>query len=115
VQENQRVLDAGKMLQSGNAEGFGKLLFEAHQGAQHQFKISCKELDFLVEEAQNNTDVIGARMMGGGFGGCTINLIKKEAVNSFSESISDRYMKTFNKACSIYFVELSQGTHLINN
>lgn len=115
VQENQRVLDAGKMLQSGNAEGFGKLLFEAHQGAQHQFKISCKELDFLVDEAQNNPDVIGARMMGGGFGGCTINLIKKEAVNSFSEYISDRYIKTFNKTCSIYFVELSQGTHLINN
>ncbi|TDY13910.1 galactokinase [Meridianimaribacter flavus] len=115
IQENERVLKAGKMLEEKNVLGFGKLLFEAHYGAQHQFKISCKELDFLVDEARNNPLVIGARMMGGGFGGCTINFVKTEAVKSFSDDISKKYRKTFKKECSIYFVKLSQGTHFTNN
>jgi galactokinase len=113
IQENKRVLEAGKMLDNENITGFGKLLYDAHEGAKHQFKISCKELDFLVEEAKNN-NVVGARMMGGGFGGCTINIIKKEVVKSFSEYISKKYKQRFNIECSIYFVELSKGTHRIN-
>ncbi|RSK41899.1 galactokinase [Mangrovimonas spongiae] len=114
IQENKRVLDAGGFLKKGDIKGFGDLLFKAHYGAQHQFKISCKELDFLVEQAKENPNVIGARMMGGGFGGCTINIIKKAAVNTFSTLISKTYKTQFNKDCSIYFVELSQGTHRIN-
>lgn len=114
IQENQRVLEAGRLLQKEDIKGFGSLLFKAHYSAQHQFKISCKELDFLVQEAKNNSNVIGARMMGGGFGGCTINLVKKEEVKAFSADVTKKYIETFNKDCSIYFVELSQGTHCVN-
>ncbi|NIK91496.1 galactokinase [Mangrovimonas sp. CR14] len=113
IQENDRVLRAGKMLEDGDLQGFGELLFEAHGGVQHQFKVSCPELDFLVEKGKAHPDVIGSRMMGGGFGGCTINILKKDAVASYSEEISKQYKDTFGKDCSIYFVKLSQGTHKI--
>ena len=115
IQENERVLMAGKALNDGNIEEFGKLLFKAHLGAQHQFKISCVELDYLVEEARQNPNIIGSRMMGGGFGGCTINIVKKESVKQFTEDIAKAYKNKFDRNCSIYFVKISQGTHLIKN
>ncbi len=115
IQENERVQKAAQMIKENNLIGLGKLLFEAHNGAQHQFKISCDELDFLVEKAKENSNVLGARMMGGGFGGCTINLIKKEALEPFTQEISKAYLEEFNHHCSFYFIKLSQGTHLIQN
>ncbi|MFH4966496.1 galactokinase [Gaetbulibacter sp. M235] len=114
IEENDRVLKAAKMIEQNDLEALGNLLFEAHQGVRYQFKVSCKELDFLVDKAKGNPNVIGARMMGGGFGGCTINLVKKEAVKHYTQEISEAYVKAFNKACSIYFVNLSEGTHVIN-
>lgn len=113
LQENERVLKAGKLIEEQNIHAFGSLLYEAHQGAQHQFKISCPELDFLVEQAKMHSNVIGARMMGGGFGGCTINIVQHDAVASYSKSISEAYDQHFGKQCSIYHVKLSQGTHII--
>ena len=114
IQENKRVLKAGEMIAKNDIIGLGKLLFEAHQGAKNQFKISCKELDFLVEKAEENPNVIGSRMMGGGFGGCTINIVKKEAVKEFTDKISKKYHNTFGINNSVYFIKLSQGTHIIN-
>lgn len=115
IQENMRVLKAAKMIDDHNLEGLGNILYEAHHGAQHQFKISCPELDFLVEQAKKHPNVVGARMMGGGFGGCTINIVKKSAMEDYGVEISDVYHKTYGKQCSIYFVKLSQGTQLIQN
>lgn len=115
IQENKRVLEAAKMIETQNIEGLGRLLYEAHHGAQHQFKISCPELDFLVEQAQKHPNVVGARMMGGGFGGCTINIVEQTAMQSYGDEISERYYKKYGKQCSIYFVKLSQGTHSIEN
>jgi galactokinase len=114
VQENARVLKAGQMIKDNNIFGLGELLFEAHNGARDQFKISCKELDFLVEKAKEHPDVIGARMMGGGFGGCTINIVKNDSVASYIKELSEHYLKTFGFACSPYSVKLSDGTHVIN-
>ena len=94
--------------------GLGHILFKAHDGMKNQFKISCKELDFLVDYALNNQDVVGARMMGGGFGGCTINLVKKSATAIYKKQISKSYADTFGFNCSIYHVKLSNGTQLIN-
>jgi len=91
----------------------GNLLFEAHRGAQAQFRISCQELDFLVELAKEDSNVIGARMMGGGFGGCTINIIANNSVKSFTKNTSEDYFKKFGCECSVYFIKLSKGTHLI--
>lgn len=64
--------------------------------------------------AKNNSDILGARMMGGGFGGCTINIIKKEGVDTFKNEVSNAYKKRFQIDCSFYNVNLSQGTTLVN-
>jgi galactokinase len=114
IQENERAVQASKAMEEGDLVKLGQLIYGSHSGLQHQFKVSCKELDFLVEQAKENSDVLGARMMGGGFGGCTINLVSKRAVDSFAESASKAYKKAFNKDCSVYTVELSDGTHVIS-
>lgn len=113
IQENKRVEQAAQMIVKNDIAGLGQLLFETHNGLQKQFNVSCDELDFLVDQSKANTDVIGARMMGGGFGGCTLNILAKDAVNSFSEKTAKAYKNKFNKACSFYAVALSQGTHLV--
>lgn len=89
----------------------GKLLFESHNGLQHQYKVSCSELDFLVEKAKESPAVIGARMMGGGFGGCTINLVKKSELDTFKKAIAILYNKQFSQHCSFYKVKLSKGVY----
>ncbi|MCL5129683.1 galactokinase [Algibacter sp. L4_22] len=113
IQENKRAENASVAMQNGDLETLGKLIYGSHDGLQHQYKVSCVELDFLVERAKENKDILGARMMGGGFGGCTINLIAKDAVEGFKTSVAKAYKNEFDKDCSIYTVELSDGTHLI--
>ncbi|MDO9594951.1 MAG: galactokinase [Lutibacter sp.] len=113
IQENDRVIKASKAIESCDLGTLGKLIYASHEGLQHQYKVSCEELDFLVEQAKLNGHVLGARMMGGGFGGCTINLIAKSATESFKKVVSEAYKNKFNKECSIYFVELSDGTGII--
>lgn len=113
VQENKRTAEAGKAMQAGDIDRLGNLLYASHQGLSSQYKVSCDELDFLVDYTKTNQAIAGARMMGGGFGGCTINIIKKNNVERFSKEISAAYMNQFNNACSIYEVSLSDGTHVI--
>ncbi|OIQ39420.1 MAG: galactokinase [Bacteroidetes bacterium MedPE-SWsnd-G1] len=114
IEENDRVLKTVKALESNNLEEVGNLLYQSHEGLQHQFNVSCEELDFLVDYTRNTNDVLGARMMGGGFGGCTINLIKTTAVVAFSEQVKNAYKKKFNLECSIYNIALSNGTHKLS-
>jgi galactokinase len=113
IQENDRAIRASKAMQQGDLETLGKLIYASHDGLQNQYKVSCEELDFLVDQAKLNENVLGARMMGGGFGGCTINLISKTETESFKTFISEAYKNEFNKECSIYSVKLSDGTHII--
>lgn len=113
IQENKRVEKAVETLKNNDIPALGKLLYESHNGLQNQYKVSCEELDFLVDRAKENPDVVGARMMGGGFGGCTINIIAKSATELFIKNISKAYQKKFNNQCAVYFVEISEGTHLI--
>lgn len=115
IQENERAQNAAKAIQNGDLESLGTLIYASHDGLQHQYKVSCEELDFLVAQAKLNKNVLGARMMGGGFGGCTINLVAKENAEAFIADVSATYAKKFNKTCSVYQVELSDGTHKINN
>ena len=91
----------------------GNLLYKTHEGLQNQYCVSCIELDFLVENAKKNSTIIGARMMGGGFGGCTLNIVEKSALNSFTKTVAKAYKDRFNKHCSFYTVEFSRGTHLV--
>ncbi|WP_299045928.1 galactokinase [uncultured Polaribacter sp.] len=114
IQEIARTQKAAKAIQQNDLETLGALIYASHNGLQHQFKVSCNELDFLVNQAKKNKHVLGARMMGGGFGGCTINLIKRTAIESFANATSKAYENKFNKACSAYFIELSDGTRLID-
>lgn len=115
IQENNRVKQAFKALKNEDLHLFGKLLYESHYGLKHQYNVSCDELDFLVDEAQKSEFVIGARMMGGGFGGCTINLIQKSKTAAFKNKVLQSYQKKFGTTCSFYKVKLSQGTYLLNS
>jgi len=113
VQENNRVQAASEAMAANDIEKLGELVFDAHNGLQHQYKVSCDELDFLVDLAKECDDVIGSRMMGGGFGGCTINIVKKGKVDAFIKKVAPLYKERFNKACSPYSVNISEGTHKI--
>ena len=116
VEEILRTQQAAKLLQQNNLIDFGKLMFETHDGLSKLYEVSCKELDFLVGKAKENKHVIGARMMGGGFGGCTINIIKKESVKDFLAEAIAAYQKEFKINAEVIEVDIGDGTHrLINN
>lgn len=110
IEENERVNQAFEALQQGNIHQFGELMFQSHQGLKNDFEVSCKELDMLEEIARDSKEVIGARMMGGGFGGCTINLVKKEGTGSFSKKITEAYKKASGKTPEIHLVRIADGT-----
>jgi galactokinase len=114
IQENERVIQASKAITEGDLVTLGNLIYASHYGLQHQYKVSCEELDFLVQQAKSNSDVLGARMMGGGFGGCTINLIAKKSTEAFIARTTAAYREAFDRECSVYQVKLSNGTGLID-
>ncbi|WKB80508.1 galactokinase [Cellulophaga lytica] len=113
IEENQRVTSFSKAIKADDIQELGALLYQSHNGLSTQFKVSCKELDFLVDKTKNNPNILGSRMMGGGFGGCTINLILKSEVKSFKKEIAKAFKKEFGNKCSIYNVKLSNGTQKI--
>ena len=113
VEEIIRTQAAAKLLQQNNLIEFGKLMFETHEGLSKLYEVSCKELDFLVEKARENKDIIGARMMGGGFGGCTINIIKKESSEKFLSDATVSYKNEFGIDAEIIQVRIEDGTHEI--
>ncbi len=113
VDEIQRTLQAAKYLKKGKLKEFGALMFQSHQGLSEMFKVSCAELDFLVKIAGSHKDVIGARMMGGGFGGCTINIVHKDGKDNFVEESLEKYQKEFQNSAESYDVVTSDGVHRI--
>ncbi len=110
VGEIARVIDACEKLQQNNLMGFGKDMFETHDGLSNDYEVSCKELDFLVEKAKESGHVIGSRMMGGGFGGCTINIVKKEAEKDFISTMTKAYKDEFNIDLETYIVSIENGS-----
>lgn len=110
VAEIQRLLDACNDLGNKDMQSFGQRMFETHAGLKDLYQVSCEELDLLVELVKNNSDVIGARMMGGGFGGCTINLVKTEAVNALIKKVGDAYREQTGTEMLAYVVEIEDGT-----
>ena len=114
VEEIARTQQAAALLQASHLKGFGKLMYETHWGLSRAYEVSCEELDLLVsiaEEDQN--EVIGSRMMGGGFGGCTINLVKKGQIQIFEEKVRQKYFTTFKKEPDFYSVKLSDGVQAV--
>jgi galactokinase len=109
VTENARTLAAANALRNNEIEVMGELMFESHRSLKDDYEVSCRELDLLVEFAANIDGVIGARMTGGGFGGCTVNIVRKEAAEQFSHTISRQYQNTTDIVPTIYYVEPSAG------
>jgi galactokinase len=111
TQEIQRTQKAGEYLQSNQLEEFGKLMFETHKGLSELYEVSCPELDFLVNRAKEAPSIIGSRVMGGGFGGCTINLIRKQDWPVVAEQITKDYKQEFEIDAEVYEVATSDGTY----
>ena len=103
--------DCTEALDKGDLELIGKLMYETHQGLSKEYEVSCEETDFLVEAMHRDTKVLGARMMGGGFGGCTINLVEKGYEDELITRVSSAYKDTFNHSPEAYKIKLSDGTH----
>jgi len=116
VEEIERTQKAGGLLKAGDLKGFGNLMYETHRGLSQAYEVSCEELDFLVALAEEEKDVvIGSRMMGGGFGGCTINLIATDRIGAFSEKIRANYFGTFKKEPDFYPVNIAEGVHQLKD
>ena len=109
VSENQRVLDAAKALESGDPDGFGRLMYASHASLRDDYEVSCKELDLLVELASSSPGIYGARMTGGGFGGCTVNLVRAEHAAAFEAQMARTYQQATGIAPDIYVCEPAQG------
>ncbi|HEY2727335.1 MAG TPA: galactokinase, partial [Parafilimonas sp.] len=113
VEEIQRLLQACEDLKRNDISALGKKMFATHDGLSKDYEVSCKELDFLVNAVCNNKNVFGARMMGGGFGGCIINLVKEEAVENLIQDMSDIYQKEMNLPLTAYVVGIEDGTSVL--
>lgn len=114
IEEIDRTRRAAGFLKSGDLPAVGKLMFQTHEGLRDAYEVSCQELDVLVKAAAGHPDIVlGSRLMGGGFGGCTINLVRPDSIVAFKELISREYFTSFKTAAGFHSVVLSQGTHLI--
>ena len=109
VSENQRTLEAVKVLQAGDVERFGELMNQSHESLRDDYEVSSKELDTLVELARQQAGVLGARMTGAGFGGCTVNLVRAEAAEGFAQAVAKRYKEAFALKGEIYVCQASDG------
>jgi len=115
VKEIKRVIQACEALDKGDIATLGKLMFETHDGLSNDYEVSCEELDYLVDLAKAEEVVIGSRLMGGGFGGCTITLVKKGSEARIKEKFTKLYLDKFNIDLKIYDVKISNGTSLYKN
>lgn len=113
IEENERLLKGCELLEKGDVECFALQMYGSHEGLSMGYEVSCKELDFLVDFTKDKTYVIGSRMMGGGFGGCTINLLAKERKDEFINKISQAYKQSYALDLKTYEVVISEGTGLI--
>ena len=113
VGENDRVLAATQALKDRQLDKLGELMYASHDSLQNDYEVSCEELDFLVEKTRDKDFVLGSRMMGGGFGGCTINLIEKKSVAEFVKEVSESYRKRFDKDLSVYEVAIGDGAGVL--
>ena len=112
LNENQRVINSVEFLENDKLKEFGQLMYESHFGLKNDYEVSCKELDFLVEYSMNYNQILGSRMMGGGFGGCTISLIKDSFIIEFIEVIEKEYFSKFKRKLNPIIANLDQGLQM---
>jgi galactokinase len=109
VTEDQRVLDAATALQTQDVDRFGQLMYQSHASLRDDYEVSCAELDLLVDLASSMRGVYGARMMGGGFGGCTVNLVHFDWVAAFQTEMRKLYVEKTGTVPDLYICEPAQG------
>ena len=109
VYENQRTVRAVEALKKNDWTLFGRLMNESHVSLRDDYQVSCDEIDVLVEEAWKVPGVIGSRITGGGFGGCTVSIVKEEAVEAFREKVGAAYRERVGKEADFYVVEIGDG------
>ncbi len=109
VYENQRTIRAVEALKNNDLKKFGELMNASHVSLRDDYEVSCDEIDVLVEEAWKVDGVIGSRITGGGFGGCTVSIVKDEAVESFKEKVGAAYKERVGKRADFYVVEIGDG------
>ena len=113
VYENQRTIKAVKALKENNLEEFGKLMNASHVSLRDDYEVSCDEIDVLVDAAWQVEGVIGSRITGGGFGGCTVSLVKDEAIEAFKDKVGKAYEDKCGKKADFYIVEIGNGPSII--
>lgn len=113
IRENQRVEQACRDLEADDFQAFGEQMYQSHAGLRDQYEVSSKELDLLVDIARDINGVLGARMMGAGFGGCTINLVLADAVGSFREIIQTRYDGQMERDVRLYQSTITEGVSML--
>jgi galactokinase len=114
VEEIQRLQNACEDLVQHNMVAFGKKMFDTHDGLSKLYEVSCKEADTLVDMVRNHEAVLGARMMGGGFGGCTINIVTKGKEETLISEVAAKYAAQFNRELKTYIVTIDDGTSLVD-
>ena len=109
VTENERVLDAASALKQGDVEKFGQLMNQSHQSLRDDYEVSCAELDLMVGLARKVEGVFGARMTGGGFGGCTVNLVRRDKIDQFQNTVAVGYQEATGLTPEIYICKAVKG------
>ena len=109
VYENQRTIKAVDALKAGDIATFGKLMNETHVSLRDDYEVSCPEVDVLVDIAWATDGVLGSRITGGGFGGCTVNIVKNDAVDTFVEKVNKEYPEKVGHEAEIYFANIGEG------
>ncbi len=113
VYENRRTIDAVDALKAGDIERFGQLMNASHISLRDDYEVSCAEMDVLAEESWKIDGCLGSRITGGGFGGCTVSLVKEEAIDTFQEKVGEAYTKRTCLKADFYVVDIGQGAHAI--
>lgn len=113
VYENQRAVKAVQALKDNNIEEFGKLMDASHVSLRDDYEVSCEEIDVLVDLAWETPGVIGSRITGGGFGGCTVSIVENDAVDGFIDSIGKKYKEKVGHEAEFYVVEIGDGAHVL--
>lgn len=109
VYENQRTIDAVTALKTGDIERFGKLMNQSHISLRDDYDVSCEEIDILVDLAWKIPGVLGSRITGGGFGGCTVSIVKNESIDTFIETIGKTYLEKVGHEAEFYTVDIGDG------
>ncbi len=115
IEENERLLAACESLKQNDLKSFGERMYETHTGLSELYEVSCAELDFIVEIVKKEESILGARMMGGGFGGCVISLIKEDAIEEVTKRVKNIYKEKLNKDMNVYITHIEKGTHVVAN